>query len=45
MSCASLCLILTPQMPDLAFDSRISVGTLGFLLTTGESRFLSSQWV
>jgi hypothetical protein len=32
MSCSSLCLILTPQTPDLVFDSRISVGTLAFLV-------------
>jgi hypothetical protein len=45
MSCASLCMILTPQTLDFAFDSRISVGTIGFLLSTVESRFLSFQLV
>jgi hypothetical protein len=45
MSCASLCLILIPQTPDLAFDSGVSVGTLALFLSSVESRFLSSQWI
>jgi hypothetical protein len=45
MSCASLCMILTSQTPDLASDSRISVGTLGFYLSIVESRFLSFRLV
>jgi hypothetical protein len=38
-------MILTPQMPDLASDSRIWVGTLGFCLSTIKSRFLTFQYV
>jgi hypothetical protein len=41
MTCASLCVILTPQMPDSAFDPRVLGGTRvhgdGFV----GSRFLS----
>jgi hypothetical protein len=35
MPCASLCLIFTPQTPDLALDLRISGGTLVFLVELG----------
>jgi hypothetical protein len=34
MSCASLWLFLTIQMPDLAFDSRISVGAVALFLSS-----------
>jgi hypothetical protein len=40
MSCASLCLILIPQTPDLASDSRILVGNLAFWLSSDHCRFL-----
>jgi hypothetical protein len=45
MSCAYLCMILTPKTTDLASDSLILVGTLGVYLSSVESRFLSVQLV
>jgi hypothetical protein len=41
MSSASLCLILTPQTPNLALDLRISGGTLAFWLNSVRDRFLA----
>jgi hypothetical protein len=36
---ASLCLILTPQTPDLGLDLRISGGSLAFWLSSVRDRF------
>jgi hypothetical protein len=41
MSCAYLCLILTPQTQDLASDSRISVGSLAVFLSLVRDRFMA----
>jgi hypothetical protein len=40
MPCAPLCLILTPQTPNLASDSKISGGSLALFLSLVRDQFL-----